>query len=52
MPGGEKVVFSISDREQTRMDLNFAEPATGKVETAFRETSGPWVNTHEDHGPY
>ncbi|MCI0524181.1 MAG: DPP IV N-terminal domain-containing protein, partial [Acidobacteria bacterium] len=51
-PNGGKVVFSISNREQTWMDLNFADPATGKVETAFRETSGPWVNTDDDHGPY
>ncbi|MGH9937658.1 MAG: DPP IV N-terminal domain-containing protein, partial [Blastocatellia bacterium] len=51
-PDGKQVVFSISNREQTWMDLNFADPATGKVETAFRETSGPWVNTDDDRGPY
>jgi dipeptidyl-peptidase 4 len=51
-PDSQKIVFSISNREQTWMDLNFADPATGKVETAFRETSGPWVNTDDDHGPY
>jgi dipeptidyl-peptidase 4 len=51
-PDGTKIVFSISNREQTWMDLNFSDPATGKVETAFRETSGPWVNTDDDHGPY
>jgi dipeptidyl-peptidase 4 len=49
---GKTIVFSISDREQTWMDLNFADPATGKIETAFRETSGPWVNADDDHGPY
>ncbi len=51
-PEGKKIVFSISDREQTWMDLNFADPATGKIATAFRETSGPWVNADDDHGPY
>ncbi len=51
-PDSRKIVFSISNREQTWMDLNFADPATGQVETAFRETSGPWVNTDDDHGPY
>src|SRR5262245_56161107 len=51
-PDGKTIVFSISDREQTWMDLNFADPATGKVATAFRETSGPWVNADDDHGPY
>ena len=51
-PDGKKVVFSISNREQTWMDLNFADPMTGKSVTAFRETSGPWVNADDDHGPY
>jgi dipeptidyl-peptidase-4 len=51
-PDGKKVVFSISNREQTWMDLNFADPMTGKAVTAFRETSGPWVNADDDHGPY
>jgi dipeptidyl-peptidase 4 len=51
-PEGKKIVFSISDRGQTWMDLNFADPATGKIATAFRETSGPWVNADDDHGPY
>src|SRR5262245_35895764 len=51
-PDGKTIVFSISDREQTWMDLNFADPSTGKIATAFRETSGPWVNADDDHGPY
>lgn len=51
-PDGKEIVFSISNREQTWMDLNFADPATGKIITAFRETSGPWVGTDDDHGPY
>ncbi len=51
-PDGKKVVFSISNREQTWMDLNFADPATGKIELAFRESGGAWVNTDDDHGPY
>ncbi len=42
-PDGKKVVFMVQNREQTWLDLNFADPGTGKVETAFRETSPAWV---------
>jgi dipeptidyl-peptidase 4 len=42
-PDSTKVVFMVQNREQTWMDVNFGNAATGKVETAFRETSSAWV---------
>ncbi len=42
-PDSSKVVFEITDREQTWLDLNFVDPRNGKVETAFRETSKAWI---------
>jgi dipeptidyl-peptidase 4 len=42
-PDSSKVYFLIQNREQTWLDLCFADPETGKVETAFRETSPAWV---------
>ena len=42
-PDGKKVVFQVQDREQTWLDLNLADPATGEMETLFRETSPAFV---------
>jgi len=44
-PDSSKVVFGITNREQNWLDLNFADPKSGKVETAFRETSKAWIET-------
>ncbi len=44
-PDGSKVIFEITNREQNWLDLNFADPKSGKVETAFRETSKAWFET-------
>jgi dipeptidyl-peptidase-4 len=41
-PDGQ-VVFEVQDREQTWLDLNVADPATGAVTTLFRETTSAWV---------
>lgn len=38
-----KVAFQVQDREQTWLDLNVADPATGAVSTLFRETTSSWV---------
>jgi dipeptidyl-peptidase-4 len=38
-----QVVFQVQDREQTWLDLNLADPATGAVSTLFRETTSAWV---------
>jgi len=42
-PDSGRVVYQAQNREQTFLDLNFADPATGKVNTGFRETSKTWV---------
>jgi len=41
-PDGQ-VVFQVQDREQTWLDLNVADPATGAVTTLFREKTPAWV---------
>jgi dipeptidyl-peptidase-4 len=42
-PDSKKVVYQAQNREQTFLDLNFANAKTGMVTTAFRETSKAWV---------
>lgn len=42
-PQGEYVVFQVQDREQTWLDLNLANPATGEMKTLFRETSPAFI---------
>jgi dipeptidyl-peptidase 4 len=44
-PDSSKVVIEITNREQNWLDLNFADPKTGKAETAFRESSKAWIET-------
>ena len=36
-PDSEQVVFQVQDREQRWLDLNVADPVTGKVTTVLRE---------------
>src|SRR5262249_46141181 len=40
---GARVVYEVQNREQTWLDLNYADPATGKTERILRETSKAWV---------
>jgi dipeptidyl-peptidase-4 len=42
-PDSKKVVYQAQNREQTYLDLNFADPKDGKSTTAFRETTKAWV---------
>jgi dipeptidyl-peptidase 4 len=42
-PDSTKVVYQAQNREQTFLDLNFADTRDGKTNTAFRETSKTWV---------
>jgi len=42
-PDGKKVVYQAQNREQTFLDLNFADPKDGKSNTVMRETSKAWV---------
>jgi len=47
-PDGSRVVFQVQDREQTWLDLNLADPATGEVEALLRETSPAWTEVYEN----
>jgi dipeptidyl-peptidase-4 len=43
-PDGNKVVYQAQNREQTFLDLNFANSQDGKSNTVLREDSRPWVD--------
>lgn len=45
-PDSKRIVYQVQNREQTWLDLNFADPANGKSENAFKETSKAWVRTY------
>jgi dipeptidyl-peptidase-4 len=45
-PNGGGVVYQVQDREQTWLDLNMAEPASGHSRRLFRETTKAWVNAN------
>ncbi len=42
-PDSSRVVYQAQNREQIFLDLNFADPATGKTSAGFREKSKTWV---------
>jgi dipeptidyl-peptidase-4 len=42
-PDSRKVAYQAQNREQTFLDLNFADARDGKSTTLFRETSKAWV---------
>ncbi len=43
-PDAKQIVYLVQDREQTWLDLNVADPATGKSRTILRETCADgWV---------
>jgi dipeptidyl-peptidase-4 len=46
-PDARQVVFQVQDREQTWLDLDFADAAGGPPRTVIKETSRAWV---EDPG--
>jgi dipeptidyl-peptidase-4 len=46
-PDARQVVFQVQDREQTWLDLDFADAAGGPPRTVIKETSKAWV---EDPG--
>jgi dipeptidyl-peptidase-4 len=39
-----QVVYQVQDREQTWLDLNYADAAGGATRTLLRETTKAWVN--------
>jgi dipeptidyl-peptidase-4 len=43
-PGASDVVFQVQDREQTWLDLNFANATSGQARKILRETTKAWVN--------
>lgn len=47
-PDSKRVVYQMQDREQTWLDLNFADPANGKTDTLFRETTKAWVEADNE----
>lgn len=51
-PDGKKVVYEIQNREQTWLDLNYADPASGKSETLLRETSKAWIDADNVELPH
>jgi dipeptidyl-peptidase-4 len=50
-PDGKRVVYEIQNREQTWLDLNYADPANGKSETILRETSKAWIDVDNVEEP-
>ena len=42
------IVYQIQDRQQTWLDLNRADPQSGRVQTLLRETSDAWVERWQD----
>jgi dipeptidyl-peptidase-4 len=47
-PDGKKVVYQAQNREQTFLDLNFADPKDGKSNTIVHETSKAWVGINDN----
>jgi dipeptidyl-peptidase 4 len=42
-PDSERVAYQVQNREQTWLDLNFADAVSGSTRTLFRQTSKAWV---------
>ena len=47
-PDGKKVVYQAQNREQTFLDLNFADGGDGKSNTILHETSKAWVGINDN----
>ena len=43
-PDSQQVVHQVQNREQTWLDLNLADAATGRARRLIRETTSAWVN--------
>jgi dipeptidyl-peptidase-4 len=48
-PDSRRVVWQAQNREQTYLDLNAADPSTGKTTRLFRETTKAWVEAFDDN---
>ena len=47
-PDGKKVVYQAQNREQTFLDLNFADAGDGKSNTVLHETAKAWVGINDN----
>ena len=47
-PDGKKVVYQAQNREQTFLDVNFADARDGKSSNVIHETSKAWVAINEN----
>ena len=47
-PDSKKVVYQAQNREQTFLDVNFADPRDGKSTNIIHETSKAWVAINEN----
>ena len=47
-PDSKKVIYQIQNREQTWLDLDYADPSSGKTEVVLREISRAWVPVKGD----
>ena len=45
-PDAASVVYQVQDREQTWLDLNLGDAASGRTRRVLRETTKAWVNNH------
>ena len=48
-PDSRRIVWQGQNREQTYLDLNAADPSTGKTTRLFRETTKAWVEAFDDN---
>jgi dipeptidyl-peptidase 4 len=46
VPDSRNVAFQVQDREQTWLDLNLADAASGRTSRVLRETTPAWVNVN------
>jgi dipeptidyl-peptidase-4 len=49
-PDSKQVVYQVQNRIQSWIDIDYADPKTGKTTRILRDTSGPWVAPTS--GPY
>lgn len=47
-PDAKRIAYQAQNREQTFLDLNFADAVSGQTVNAFRETSKAWVEVIGD----
>jgi len=50
-PDSRRVVYALQNRTQTWLELNGGDPAMGKTEQIFRETSKYWISSDDVEPP-